>query len=111
MLNNIFWLNCTKPQEAFIYFKIFGQLTPDQISLERKLLWDVVKKAWKEVFMSLNGTMIHLPALAIIPLRDKFQLRCTIRIKVIVITCYATTGNIIVCFGQQGVFASTTLFR
>ena len=24
-------------------FKIFGQLTPDQITLERKLLWDIVK--------------------------------------------------------------------
>ena len=24
-------------------FKIFGQLTPDQITLDRKLLWDVVK--------------------------------------------------------------------
>ena len=31
-------------------FKIFGQLTPDQITLERKLLWDVVKIDWKEVY-------------------------------------------------------------
>ena len=29
-------------------FKIFGQLTPDQIILERKLLWDVVKKDGKK---------------------------------------------------------------
>ena len=35
-------------------FKIFGQLIPDQITLERKLLWDVVKIDWKEVFMTLN---------------------------------------------------------
>ena len=27
-------------------FKIFGHLTPDQIILERKLLWDVVKIDW-----------------------------------------------------------------
>ena len=60
-------------------FKILGQLTPDQIILERKLLWDVVKIDWKEVFMTLNGTIIHLPTLVIIPLRDKFRLRCIIR--------------------------------
>ena len=56
-------------------FKIFGQLTPDQITLERKLVWDVVKIDWKEVFMTLNGTIIHLPKSVIIPLRDKFRLR------------------------------------
>ena len=30
-------------------FKVFGHLTPDQITLERKLLWDVVKIDWKGV--------------------------------------------------------------
>ena len=31
-------------------FKIFGQITPYQITLERKLLSDVVKIDWKEVY-------------------------------------------------------------
>ena len=91
-------------------FKIFGQLTPDQITLERKLLWDVVKIEGKEVFMTLNGTIVHLLKLVIIPLRDKFRLR-HIKKKVIINTYLAKTGNIMVCFGQQGMFASTTLFR
>ena len=60
-------------------FKIFGQLTPDQITLERKLVWDLVKIDWKDVFMILNGTLVHLPKLVIIPLRDKFKPRCIIR--------------------------------
>ena len=60
-------------------FKNFGHLTPDQITLERKLLWDVIKLNWKEVLMTLNGTMIHLPTSIIIPLRDKFRLRCIMR--------------------------------
>ena len=60
-------------------FKIFGQLTPDQITLERKLLWDVVEIEWKGVFMTLNATLIHLPTLVIIPLRDTFRFRCIIR--------------------------------
>ena len=29
-------------------FKFFGQLTPDQITLERKLIWDIVKIDWKK---------------------------------------------------------------
>ena len=62
-------------------FKIFGQLCPDQITLERKLLWDVEKIDWKEVFMTLNGTIVHLPKSVIIPERDKFRLRHIIRKK------------------------------
>ena len=60
-------------------FKILGHLTPDQITLEGKLLWDVVKIDWKEVFTTLNGTIIHLPTSEIIPWRDKFSLRCIMR--------------------------------
>ena len=49
-------------------FKILGHLTPAQITLEGKLLWDVIKIDWKEVLMTLNGTMIHLPTSVLIPL-------------------------------------------
>ena len=60
-------------------FKILGQLTLDQITLERKLLWDVVKIDWKKVFMTLNRILVHLLNLVRIPLRDKFRLRHIIR--------------------------------
>ena len=60
-------------------FKIFGWLTPAQIILKRKLLWDVVKINWKEVFFTLNATIIHLPTSVIILLIDKFRLRYIIR--------------------------------
>ena len=76
-LNNMFQL--CKTAGSIHLFKIFGQITPDQTILERKLLWDVVKIDWKEVFMTLNGTIIHLPTLVIIPLQDKFRLRCKMR--------------------------------
>ena len=36
-------------------FQIYGQLTPDQITLERKYLWDIVKIDWKEVSVTLSG--------------------------------------------------------
>ena len=35
-------------------FQIYGQLTLDQITLERKYLWDVIKIDWGEVFVTLN---------------------------------------------------------
>ena len=60
-------------------FKTLVHLTPVQIILERRLLWDVVQIDWNEVLMILNGDMIHLPTSVIIPLRDKFRLRCIMR--------------------------------
>ena len=68
-----------KTMRSIHLFKIFGHLTPDQGTLERKLLWDVVKIDWKEVLMTLNGPIIHLSKLVIIPLRDKFSLRCIMK--------------------------------
>ena len=55
-------------------FQIYGQLTPDQITLERKYLWDIIRIYWKEVFVTLNGTIIQLPISVKIPLRDKYWL-------------------------------------
>ena len=42
-------------------FQIYRQLTSDQITLERKYLWDVIKIDWGEVFVTLNGAIIQLP--------------------------------------------------
>ena len=60
-------------------FQIYGQLTPDQITLERKYLQDIIRIDWKEVFVTLNETIIQLPILVKIPLRDKYRLRHIIR--------------------------------
>ena len=57
-------------------FQIYCQLTPDQITLERKYLWDIITIDWREVFVILNGTIIQLPILVKIPLRDKYRPRC-----------------------------------
>ena len=52
-------------------FQIYGQLTLDQITLERKYLWDV--------FVTLNGGIIQLPVSVKIPFRDKYRLRYLMR--------------------------------
>ena len=60
-------------------FHIYGQLTPDQITLGRKYLWDLIRIDWREVFVTLNGTIIQLPISVKIPLRDKYRLRYIMR--------------------------------
>ena len=60
-------------------FQIYRQLTTDQITLERKYLWDIIRIDGREVFVTLNGTIIQLPILVKIPLRDKYRLRHIMR--------------------------------
>ena len=60
-------------------FQIYGQFVSDQITLEKKYLWDVIRINWGEVFVTLNGTVIQLPILVKIPLRDKYRLRALMR--------------------------------
>ena len=56
-------------------FQIYGQLTSNQITLERNFLWDVIKIEWEEVFLTLNGAIEQLPISVKIPFRDKYRLR------------------------------------
>ena len=56
-------------------FQIYGQLNSDQIVLEKKCLWDMIRINCKEVFVTLNGTMIRMPKSVKVPLRDKYKLR------------------------------------
>ena len=60
-------------------FKITGKLTPEHIELKRNILWDVIEFDWKEANMTLNRKKINLPASVIIPLRDKFKIRCIVK--------------------------------
>ena len=56
-------------------FQIYGQLDPNQIILEKNCLWDMIKIDWKEVFVTLNGTIARMPKTVKVPLRDKYRLR------------------------------------
>ena len=56
-------------------FQIYGQLDPDQIILEKNCLWDMIKIDWKEVFVTLSGTIVRMPKTVKIPIRDKHRLR------------------------------------
>ena len=56
-------------------FQLYGQLNSDQIVLEKNCLWDMIRIDWKEVFVTLNGTIIKMPKSVKVPLRDKYRLR------------------------------------
>ena len=56
-------------------FKLRGRLTIENVTFERKWIWDVLEIDWRDVGMMLNGNAINLPTLLVIPLRDKFSAR------------------------------------
>ena len=64
-----------KPAGSIHLFQIYGQLDSDQIILEKNCLWDMIKIDWKEVFVTLNGTIIRMPKMVKLPLRDRYRLR------------------------------------
>ena len=68
-----------KPAGSIHLFKIYGQLVSDQITLEKRYLWDVIRIDWGEVFVTLNGAIIEMPILVNVPLRDKYRLRSVMR--------------------------------
>ena len=74
-------------------FQIYGQLTSDQITLERKYLWDIIKIDWREVFVTLNGAIIQLPISVKIPFRDKYRFRCLMRKRVLLLHVMLREGT------------------
>ena len=60
-------------------FQIYGKLVSDQITLERRHLWDVIRIDSGKVFVILNGAIIQMPISVKVPLRDKYRLRSIMR--------------------------------
>ena len=42
-------------------FRIYGQLSSNQIVLGKNCLRDMIRITWKEVFVTLNSTMVQMP--------------------------------------------------
>ena len=57
-------------------FKFTGKLSLEHVKLKRNILWDIIELDGKEVNMTWNGSKLNLPASVIIPLRDRFKIRC-----------------------------------
>ena len=68
-------LKLCKTAGSIHLFQIYGQLSSDQIVLERNYLWDKITINWKEVFVTLNSTIIQMPISVKVLLRDKYKPR------------------------------------
>ena len=68
-------LKLCKSAGSIHLFQLYGQLDSNQIILEKNCLWDMIKIDWKEVFVTLNGTIIRMLKTVKVPLRDKYRLR------------------------------------
>ena len=65
----------SKSVSSIRLFQIYGQLSSDQKVLEKNCLWDMITINWKEVFVTLNSTMVQMPKSVKVLLRDKYKLR------------------------------------
>ena len=78
-------------------FQIYGQLSSDQIALEKRCLWDILRIDWKEVFVTLNGTITQMPISIKVLLRHKYKLRTFNVETFITVAHHAKAGNVLVC--------------
>ena len=91
-------------------FQIYGQLTLDQVTLERKYLWDVIKIDWGEVFVTLNGAVIQLPILVKIPIRDKYKLRYLMKKRSLLLHIMLRQGMSWYALDKYRIFTSIAMF-
>ena len=68
-------VNLCKSAGSIHLLQIYEQLNSDQIVLEKNCLSDMIRINWKEVFVTLNSTIIQMPKSVKVPLRDKYKLR------------------------------------
>ena len=63
------------------FIKLVGNLTSENVTLKRNLIWDLLELDWKEVSMTLHGNKINLPTSVIIIFRDKLKIRWLVSSK------------------------------
>ena len=48
-------------------FRLMGGLQRENITLHRNEVWDILEIDWKNVTLSVNGSVVNLPGSVIIP--------------------------------------------
>ena len=56
-------------------FKLMGSINKENVTLHRNTIWDIMEIDWQTVMVTLNGNVVNLPGLVIIPFRVKFKIR------------------------------------
>ena len=60
-------------------FRIRGKLTPENVKLKKKWIWDVLEIDWSNISITLNDNEIDLPSLVIIPFKERYRARRLLR--------------------------------
>ena len=59
-------------------FKLMGNINRENVTLHRNTIWDILDIDWRNITVTLNGSIINLPGSVIIPFRDKIKIRLMI---------------------------------
>ena len=68
-----------RTEGSICLFKITGTLTPEHIELKRNIIWYIIEINQRDVSMTLNGNKVNLPTSVIIPFKEKFKIRHSVR--------------------------------
>ena len=60
-------------------FRIRGKLTPENVTLKKNWIWDVLEIDWSDVSITLNENKIGLPSSVIIPFKQRYRARRLLR--------------------------------
>ena len=60
-------------------FKLTGSINRENVALHRNTIWDVMEIDWRNITVTLNGSVVNLLGSVFIPFRDKFKIRQMIR--------------------------------
>ena len=52
-----------------------GSINRDNVTLHINTIWDIMEIDWRNITVTLNGSVVNLPGSVIIPFRDKFKIR------------------------------------
>ena len=55
-------------------FKLTGSPNRENVTIHRNTIWDILDIDWQNITMTLNGSVVNVPGLVIIPFRDKFKI-------------------------------------
>ena len=68
-------LNLSQLARNMHLFKLMGELSPHDVILKKKWIWDVLEIKWGNTHITLNNKEIHLPPTLLIPLVSKIKVR------------------------------------
>ena len=68
-------LNLSQSARNTHVFKLMGEISPNNVILQKNWIWDVLEVKWGNTHITLNDREIHLPTTCLVPLIHKIKVR------------------------------------